>query len=317
MATFENSIFTNDDLLQIENVLYSPREEELVARRLLRLNTSYAPYAKEIGYDYYQKEGSAKILGSGAGASDIPFVNEKGGRVTQKVYDIATGIRWTKAERMALAAKRALGKGPVVMDTLRVEAARRFILEKENTLTFVGDADYGILGLFDASFYGTNLGTKENVATGATGADDAAKRLWSNKTAAEILKDIRVGVETLESTGLFTAKTLILPPDKYNSLRRPYSDESPITILDWIKTNYAFTSIIKSRIMSSTYNGDTVNYFMLLDNSPDVVELAITQDIMLENPVYDIVGTMEQAVIESYGGVLFRHPSGAYIGKGI
>ncbi len=56
---------------------------------------------------------------------------------------------------------------------------------------------------------------------------------------------------------------------------------------------------------------------MMLDNDPEVVELAITQDIMLENPVYDIVGTMEQAVIESFGGVLFRHPSGSYIGKGI
>jgi hypothetical protein len=318
MPTFEAGLFTNDDFLQIENRLYTPREEEMVARRLLKLNTTYAPYATEIGYDYYTKEGSARILSKGSGASDIKFVGEKGGRVTQLVYDIATGIRYTKAERMALAAKRALGKGPAVqLDTLRVDTARAFVLEKENALTFVGDADYSIKGLFDSSFYGTNLGTKENVAQGATGATAAAKRLWANKTAQEILTDLRTAKKTIELTGLFVARSLVLPPDRYNELIRPYSDQHVMTVLDWIKMNLNLETIIKSRVMSTTNNGDTVDYFMMLDTDPEVVELAITQDIMLENPVYDIVGTMEQAVLESYGGVLFRHPSGAYIGKGI
>jgi len=318
MAIFESGIFSEDDLLQIQNVLYTPREEEMVARRMLRLNTSYAPYAREIGYDYYQRQGSAKILAYGASAADIPFVGEKGGRNTQKVYDIVTGIRWTKAERMAEMAKRALGKGPSVsLDTTRVDTARRFISEKENALTFVGDADYGIKGLFDSTFYGTDLGTKENVAVGATGANDAAKRLWSNKTPAEIIKDIRTAVDTVEETGLFVGRVLAMSPAAYNLLRQPYGDQTTMSVLDWINANFDFSQIIKSRVFLATNNGDTVNYFMVLDNDPEVVELAITQDVNLEDPVYDIMGTMEQAVTESYGGVIFRHPAGAYIGKGI
>ena len=78
-----------------------------------------------------------------------------------------------------------------------------------------------------------------------------------------------------------------------------------------------FENIMTSRAMLATYNGDTVDYFMVLDTDPEVIELAITQDINLLDPIYDLVGTMEQAVMERYGGIIFRHPAGCYIGKGI
>lgn len=315
MAIFESSLFSADDFLQIQNVLYSPREEEMVARKLFRMNTSYASYAQEIGYDYYERTGSAAILASGGSAKDIPFVGEVGGRVTQKVFDIVTGIRWSKAERDAIAAKRALGKGPAVqLDTMRVETARRFIFEKENKLAFVGDSTYGIKGIFDSSFYGTNLGTKETVATGAT----SSAVTWAGKTAKEILTDLRTAVEKVENEGLFKARTLVLSPKAMNQLRRPYSDYTIETLLKWIQSEgMYFENIMTTRSMLATNNGDTVDYFMVLDTDPEVVELAITQDINLLDPVYDIVGTMEQAVLERFGGVIFRHPSGCYIGKGI
>lgn len=318
MAIFENSLFTTDDFLQIENVLYTPREEEMIARRLLRLNTSYASFAREIGYDFYQREGSAIILASGGSAKDIPFVGEKGGRVTQKVYDIVTGVRWTKAERKAIQAKRSLGKGPSVqLDTIRVKTARRYIFEKENDLTFVGNSDYGIKGILDSSFFGTDLGTIANVAASGTGATPAEKRLWTNKTPAQILTDIQAGINIVEFDGLFKARVLVLPPDKFNQLQRPYSDASTHTVLAWIKSNLDLEGIIKSRTMRAPTNGDNVNYMMLLDNDPEIIEMVITEDINIGNPIFDIIDTMEQAVIESYGGVIFRHPSGVYVGKGI
>ena len=319
MATFESSLFTPDDFLQISNTLYTPKENEMIARRLFRINTSYAPYAREIGYDYYERTGSAKILAAGGGAKDIPFVGEKGGRVTQQVYDIVTGIRYTEAERMAMAAKRALGKGPNIgLDTLRVDTARRYISEKENALAFVGDTDYGIKGIFDTTYYGANLGTSEDVAQGATGATAAAKRLWSNKTASEILTDLLTAKQTIEEEGLFVAKTLVLPPDRYNQLLKPFSTSTSLTVLDWLRSSgMYFDNIITSRIMKTSNNGDTVDWFMVIDNDPEVVELAITNDINMGDPVYDIVGTMEMAVKESFGGVIVRHPSGLYIGKGI
>jgi hypothetical protein len=313
MAIFESGLFTTDDFLQISSTLYTPIEEEMIARRLYSVNTSYASYAREIGYDYYQRTGSAKILAYGGSAKDVPFVGEKGGRVTQKVYDIVSGIRYTKAEQEAIAAKRALGKGPAIqLDTLRAATARRYINEKENAMSFAGDSTYNIKGIFDSTFYGTDLGTKETVATGVGGYT------WALKTAAEILTDLTTAMKTVEADGIFKARTLVLPPAQYNLLRKPYSTSIPMTVLQWLNTEgMFFDNIMTSRVMKTTNNGDTVDYFMVIDNSPEIVELAITKDINLGDPIYDIVGTMELAVMESYGGILLRHPSAIYIGKGI
>lgn len=318
MAAFGSGIFTAGDFLQIENVLYTPREEEVIARRAFSMNTSYAPYAREVGYDYYTRQGSAKILGPN-GAKDIPFVSESGGRATQTVFTIATGIRYTEDERLAEEAKRNLGKGPATrLDTLRVSTARRFIFEKENALAFVGDSGVGIKGIWDSSFYGTDLGTSENVALGAYSGTDAEKRQWTNKTAKEILTDLLEAVSTVESTGLFKARCLMLPPAKYNLLRKPYSDYSPMTVLQWINSEgMYFNKIIPSRICSATNNGDTVDYMFVFDDEPEVVQLVTPEDVRLHEAKYDIINTMEQAITLKTAGVMVRHPSGLYVGKGI
>lgn len=313
---FETGLFTNDDFLQIENTLYQPKEEELAHRKIFGLNTTYARYAEEIGYDYYQREGSAKILAKGGSAKDIPFVGEKGGRVTQKAYTIVSGIRYSKAEQEAIQAKRALGKGPAVqLDTIRVASARRFINEKEAKIAFVGDTEYGIKGIFDSSFYGTGLGTKERVATGVGGYT------WALKTSQEILTDLETAVNTVELNGLFKARTLVVSPQHYNRLRKPFSATGDSrTLLTWLNSEgMFFEQIVVTNQMLSTYNGDTnsYNYFMVLDNDPEVVQLALLFDIELGDALYDIVGTMEQAAMLKTGGIMLRHPSAVYIGTDI
>lgn len=319
MAKFESGLFTPDDFLQISNVLYTPRQDEMLARRIFSIDNSFAPYAREIGYDYYDRTGSAKIMAKGGGAKDIPFVGENGGRVTQKVYDIVSGIRYTKDELRAIEAKRALGKGPSIqLDTLRVSTARRYISETENKLTFSGDTEYGIKGIFDDTFYnGTNLGVKENVANSGTGVG-AAKLLWANKTPAQIRTDLHTGVKKVEKDGLFKSRILIVDPENYSLLRSPFSDNDSRTLLDWLmSTGMYFEQIIASRNMLATINGDSVDYFMILDNAPDIVQMAIVEDLYLGDPVQDIVGTVEMAAMESFGGIELRHPAAVYIGKGV
>lgn len=317
---FGTGLITKEDLLKIEDRLYSPREEELIARKIFAPNNEYPAYASEIGYDYYQRTGSAKILSRGAGANDVPFVGEKGGRNTQAVYDIVSGFQISRAELEAMEAKRALGKGPSVnLPMTRIDTARRYIYERFNRLCFVGDDSHGIKGIFDSSFYGTDLGTAENVALGATGGDDAAKRLWSNKTPKEIITDLNTAVSAVEGTdGLFKARVLVLPPSAMQRLRKPYSDYSPMTTLNWIQNEgMYFEQIITSRVMSKTINGDTVDWFMVLDNDPEIVQHVITKDIYMPDAVYDIRGNYSQAVELATAGLIVRHPSGLYIGKGI
>jgi len=305
---------TKDDLLSIENVLYEAKKDELVARQIASVNTNFPPYAAEIGYDWYDRKGSAIILAAGGSAKDIPFVGEHGGRETMNVYEIATGVRYTKSERLATQAKSALGKGPAVqLDTLRVSSARRFVAEKENELFFVGSSKHGIYGVLNK----TGI-TKEAVADGVTGTG-AAKKLWANKTPKEILKDLLTAKTNVEADGFFTAKVLALPPSAYNKLLQPYSDQSPMTILSWLQTQgMTFEKIIKTRSLSAANNGfSTVDAFLVLDNSPEIIELAVPEDIILGEPVYDIIGTSEQAVTERTAGAIIRHPSAIYVGTGI
>lgn len=309
-----DALLTKEDLKYIESVLYEVKERELTARQVLRVNNSFPTYAREIGYDYYSKNGSAKLLAYGAGAKDVPFVGEDGGRITHSVYDIVSGIKFNRSDLESFQARNTLGKGgSIQIDRLRIETARRLIAEKENSLVFVGDSSYGIQGLLNA----TGI-TSENVAQGATGADAPAKRLWSNKTPKEILKDLITARTTARQGGLFMPDTLVLPPEQYDLLDQPYSDTSTMTIRQWLTSQgVQFQKVLEAKELDSVYNGLSVDALLVLDSSPMVVELAVTRDLELLPPVYDILQGSEQVAIESTAGAIIRHPSAIYVGKGI
>jgi hypothetical protein len=310
----QDALLRKEDLLSIENVLYEAKKDELVARTIANINSRYPAYANEIGYDWYTRKGSAKIIAAGGSAKDIPFVGEDGGRETMKVYTIATGLKYTKAERMAFQAKSALGKGPAVpMDTIRVSTARRYVAETENRLFFVGDSKFGIPGLLNK----TGIISEDVVASGS-GTGDAAKRLWASKTSAQKLDDLLKAKEELEGAGLFKARVLVLAPISSLKLQKPYSEQSPMTIRKWLETEgLYFEKIVESRAMLSAYNGMSSNAFCMLDNDPEVIELTVIQDLELGDPVYDILGDSEQAVTERTAGAIIRHPSAIYVGRGI
>lgn len=310
----QDAFLRKEDLLAIENILYEPIEKELTARQFLRVNASFPAFAQEIGYEWYKPEGSAKILAAGASAKDIPFVGEDGGRETQKVYEIATGIRYSKAERMAMEAKRTFGKGPSFnLDTVRISTARRYIAEKENKIAFVGDANFGIKGLLN--FPGVQ---SASVAEGKAGTN---KKLWENKTPQEILKDLLAGRTAARHKRLFSANVLLIAANAYNQLLKPYSELSDKTVLDWLRgqNDFRFDTIIECEELDKEYNGiaGSLDCFCICDNRPEVLELAVVEDITLGEPVYDILGTAEMTVTERIGGIILRHPSSVFIGTGI
>ena len=282
--TRQDALLRKEDLLHIENVLYETKKEELVARQIVRVNTNYPAYAEQIGYQWYSREGSAKILASGASAKDVPFVDENGGTNTAKVYTVAAGIRYKKSERMAYQAKNAQGKGPSVnIDTLRVQVARRQIAEKENDLFFSGDKAYSITGMLN----------HKGITT------EAVAKTWDKATPKEIQADLLKGVTKVEEDGFFKAKVLVVSPQAMNTLRKPYSDHNPMTILKWLMDEgMYFERIVRSRRMQSANNILKKNCFAILDNDPEVIELTLPQDIELGEPQYDILMNSEQSVTE-------------------
>lgn len=313
-----DGIFTRDDLLQIEQTLYAAKKEELVARNFLNVNQNFASYASEIGYDYYEGTGEASVIAAGSTADDSKFVGENGGRTTLKVLEIRTALRFTESERNMVNARRAFGKGPSVqLDTIRVATARRLVAEMENKIAFVGNTPTGTKGLLNSIDI-----LAADVADGATGTG-LAKKNWTNKTSEEILTDLLFAKTDLEKDGHFKGKVLALPPEKRMRLLKPYSTNTTMTILQWLQSEgMFFEKIIDTNALSKLYNGlkistTAVDAFLLLDNSPENVELGVPQDLTIREPIVDKWGTSEQGVFERTTGIILRHPKAIYVGKGI
>lgn len=316
-------LFLKEDLLDISNILYQPISEELRHREVWAMDTGYMPEAEEIGYDTYDRTGSAKVFAGRANADDIPFVGDKKTRTKQDVRELATGISFTRAERAASAAARGMGKGPAVpLDSLRVETARRYINELEAKLVWVGDSTLGIAGVLDSSYYGeTGLGTMEFVAQGASGSSAVEKKKWKNKTSQEILDDLIRARTVVGTGGIFTGRTLVLPHEQLLRLEKPYGADTPVTIKDFLMgrtgTEGYFDRIIGTNYLDSANNGLSVDAGIILDNRPQVGGIAEVKPLELFPPVYNEVQSSRQAIILRSGGFVMRHPAAIYVMKGI
>lgn len=305
------------DLKQIEQTLYTPKESELVARKILRVNTNFNKYAPVIGYRYYTRTGSAKIFAAGGSAKDVTFVGEDGGEKVQKVYDIVTGIRYDLREIEATQVMATRTDIPSVrLDILRIETARRAIAELENKLVLVGDSKYAIEGLLNAT--GITSESVADTVTNPNSVSGAAKKNWPNKTPKEILKDLSTARTKAKQKGLFNPDTLVLPSDQYDLLDQPYADNSTMTIRQWLTSQGVnFPKVFVAKELGSDFNLLGVDALLVLDSSPEIAEIAVPRELELRAPIYDIMGNSEQVVMESLAGCMIRHPSAIYVGKGI
>jgi len=305
-------IFTRSELQSIEKTLYQPKQEELYVRSAFSVNTGFEAGASEIGFDVYSRTGSAKVRAAGGKAKDINFVGDERKRYVQPVFKIETGIEWTEDEMSKLAKRRMLNQGAdVPLDTLRVASARRYVNETEQKSFLVGEA--GMKGALQ--YTGQTI---ENVALGAVGGSDAEKRLFANKTPDEKLKDLLAAKTAIEKDNLFKGRVLMMPPTQYLSLLKPYSTQNPMTVLQWLNSEgMFFEKIIPTSAMMAEFNGFGVDIFWAVDNDPEVIQLAVLEDMRMRNPVVDEFGDVKQTVTLSTAGCIFRHEAAGYIGKGI
>ncbi len=316
-----------EDLISIEGILYEPKVEELKHREIASINTNFDPGAMVIGYDVYDRTGVAKVFAGRARANDLPLVGDKKERRKQGTFEIGAVIEYDRNEINSAAAATRIGHGPTIrLDMLRPATARRMIWEREAQLFWVGDPNLDIVGILDNSHYGNNpdtQGKKVNVATGAVGDNPGQKRLWENKTPQEKVTDLTDGLTFVEDGDIFRGRTLILPSPQRIQLRKPFGADTPQTIESYLLgpgayfENIVTDNRLKAGTVASGGNGDSVDYFMIIDNRPEVVQLATLQDIMLFDPKFDGLGNSTQAVTLITGGAMFRYPMAAYIGKGI
>lgn len=295
----KTALLTEEHLKAIDLTLYKTKKDELVARQIARVNTNYESFAESIEYGWYDQQGSAEVLSNKNTATDIPFVSEHGGKEIARVYTLATGVRYSKQEIAAALAKRNIN-----LETTRSEAARRFVATKENDIFFNGLGSHNLQGLLN----------KTGVVKEAVKAV-GGKTSWADKDAKAIYADLHKAKEMIEKDGYFTAKMLLVDPVNYNRLLKPYGESGSISIMKLLQNEgLGFEKIVKTNILKSANNVLSKNAFIVLDNDPQNLELAVPEDLTREEPIYDILGNVEMAITQRTAGAIIRHPSAIYVG---
>ncbi|CAM4012402.1 DUF2184 domain-containing protein [Mesobacillus zeae] len=286
------------DLEAIDNRIYEAKKEELKARTIFNVKTDVPEGAETYSYDVIKRSGAAKILAPGA--DDIPLVDADMERHTEKIYSIAAAFRVSVQElRQAAMAGR-----PV--EATKADTARKAIAEKENRLVWVGDSKHNILGVTNAE--GIQTMAVSNNAAGAS-------TKWKDKTGKEIVADIRKARTPIEKLPGHSANTLIVTPAAMEELGKEYNEYTGQTVLQYLKTQGWFSTIEFTSDLEGKGTGGT-DCFLILDNSPDVVEVLIPMDIKRHPEEYKFPN-YKVPLEERTGGAIVRYPMAILRGEGI
>ncbi|MDT3762979.1 DUF2184 domain-containing protein [Priestia filamentosa] len=286
-----------EDLEAIDRVVYEPKKEELIGRTLFNLKTDVPSGAEVYGYDVITRSGSAKVLAPGA--DDIPLVDADKRRHKMDIFSIAAAIRYSIQEL------RNAQMAGITVDSTKAEIARRAIAEKENRIIWHGDADHNIPGVVNA----------EGIQTTAVDAGASGKTEWRDKTGKEIVADIRKARNLINRLPGHTANTLILTPAGMEMLEMEYNANTDKTVLEYIRSQNWFTNIVATSDLEGQGTGGT-DCFLVLDNSPSVIQILLTMDIFRHETEYKFPN-YKVPFEERLGGAIVRYPMAIVRGDGI
>lgn len=293
----EDMLIRPQDLEAIDNVVYEPKKEELIGRTLFSVKSDIPAAAEVYGYDVITRSGSAKILAPGA--DDVPLVDADKRRHKVDIYSIANAIRYSIQEL------RQAQMAGVPIDSAKAEIARRAMAEKENRLIWHGDAKYDIPGVLNA----------EGIQTVAVDAGASTQTEWAEKTGKEIVADLRKARSLVNRLPGHNANTLVLTPAGMEALEMEYNANTDKTVLEFIRSQNWFSNIVATSDLEGQGVGGT-DCFLVLDNSPSVIQILITMDIYRHPTEYKFPN-YKVPFEERLGGAVVRYPMAIVRGDGI
>lgn len=260
----DESIFFGRQLEFVKAKSYDVVYPELKARMLIPVSSEAGPGAETIKYEQYDQVGVAKIIASYA--DDLPRADIKGKEFIASVKSLGDSYGYTIQEiRAARFANKPL-------EQRRANAARRAMLQAENTIAFKGDVDSGLQGLLTHS----NITIYTLPADGTGGST----RL-SSKTPDQVLRDLNGFVNGIVETtfGVEVPNTLLLPLSLKNSLTStPRSINSDSSILKYFLDNQDFIKQVEWLNELKNLTAPGVDSMLAYNKNPDKVSLEIPQD---------------------------------------
>ena len=285
-----DALIRPQDLNAIDKRIYEPHASELKARSVFSLKTDIPAGAKTYSYDVMTRSGAAKILAPGA--TDVPLVDADLTEETVKIYSIAAAFNISVQE-----AREAQMAGRPI-DVTKADTVRKAIAEKENQIAFSGDKTHGIKGLTDS--VGIQVyATPQNKAKTSTN--------WKDKSGEEIVDDLIEAKSKVDMLNGHEADTLLLTPEAKKQLQKKVFNEfTKQTALQYIQSENMFARIETINDLKGKGLADT-DCFVVLDSSPDVVQLGIPLDIMRHPQEYAFPNT-KVPFEERTTGLIVRYP---------
>lgn len=190
------SIFLARELDYVKAKVYEKEHPALTATTLFPVSNEVPDYAKTFTYGVFDAVGMAKIIADYS--DDLPNVGVNFREETGKVWSLGNFYEYSLQE---IRESQATGKN---LQTRLPNAARRAHDIAVNDLVFKGNANYGIVSIFD------HPNIPVTVSAG-----------WSDgQTAISEVEDAFTAVETLTNS-LHSPNVIALPPSKFKILSKP------------------------------------------------------------------------------------------------
>jgi len=258
------SVFFLRELDFVKSKSYDVQYPELKARTLIPVSFEAGAGAETITYEQYDQVGMAKIVSSYA--DDLPRADIKGKEFTARVRSLADSYGYNIQE--VRAAKMA-GKP---LEQRKSNAAKRAMMQKEDSIAALGDADHGLIGFVNHPNISST--TLPNDGTGAS-------TLWANKTPAQIIRDLnKVANFIVENTKeVELPNTLLLPVEKYNYIAStPIGDNADKTILKFFLDNSPYIKEVIPWNKLKAAGAGGLDRMIAYDKNPEKLTLEIPQD---------------------------------------
>ena len=292
--------FLTPQLYRIETEVYMIRRPSFDIQRFVPVNTDGDMW--DIGTLVYSSEDVGRAEFFANAAFDMPYASNKMSQAVRNFYNAGIGYEWNTGElQRAAKAGRALQSDKA---RAAVNAADRFIYG----LCMTGKNPAGVAEKGWTGFVNNGSAPSAQVANDGTGPS----RLWSAKTADQILRDINDALTAVETgTGeTHIANTLVLPTSRYNYIATTRVGDTGSTILQFLQANNAAgesLSILKSRALETAGTSNTTR-MVAYDRDPEVLRFHLPGEHTFLPPFQKSSLTYEVAGIMNVGGLDVRLP---------
>lgn len=249
------SLFFARDLEYQESKVYETQYPAIKFRDIFPVNNEGGEAVSSIAFKIYDRSGIAKVLSDYA--TDWPLVDESAQQNRVPVKSVGDAAQYSEDE------VNAANKSGLQLDAMKSSHMREAYERKADRVASEGDPS-GLMG------WNTNPYIPVATPTTSSGPGDDT---WPNKTADEILADLKLMEQTILSNtqGSAVATTLVLSPSRAQYLRTARLSNTAGTLLSYVKDAMPNIEIMEWQRMA-TASGAGAERASMFQRTPDVVE---------------------------------------------